>query len=440
MQTELMPTQLEDVEKIASTTDLPNYSEPGTGKTLTTIGAIERMALQTGLVVCPTIATSMWTKLLASELGAKTQWLKQRKTVLDKTADFYIAAYGVVGAHADALKEANMDALVVDESQYCKGPDSQRTQVIFGEECNGIGGLYQNSEQCFTLSGEPVERFADDLWSQLRATQPEALSEFNALSLEQFRRQFCRMELKSFANGRVTKIVSTANQNEKLLNQLVYHRIGAIRRTMAEVDPFMPPVTFRHVATSSKETPELKAILRGMTLEQAITKLMNGDDKMTVARRLLGIGKVENVVTYVTSIARHEQVLLGFWHREVGEKLYLALNAAQFPSQLIHGGTTPAARDRIRDSFVKGDTQVLVGQIQAMGIALDGLQHAGNYVIFAEADWSSAKMQQFYKRIARKGQRNHVQVDYCMADSIIDDALLAVSNRKGEGAKLIHDK
>lgn len=439
MKTALLPTQVDDVERIAASVDLPNYSEPGTGKTLTTIGAIERLALTSGLVVCPTIATSMWTAVLQDELGARVQWLKTRSTEVDKTADFYVASYGVAAAHSDAMKEADTDALVIDESHYVKSAESQRTQVIFGPLCDGIGGLYQNSEYCFTLTGTPVERYADDLWSQLRATQPDALQKYHALTLRDFQQQFCRMQLKTFGNGAVSKWVSVDNQNTGLLNNMLYRDIGCIRRTMAEVDPYMPDTAFRHVNVEAKTTPELNAILRGLTLEEAIRKLMDGDDKMATARRLLGIGKVPAVVSYVTDIARHDQVLIGFWHREVGDALYLALNAAQYPTQMIHGGTSPAGRERIKESFLYGSTQVLVGQIQAMGVALDGLQSAANNVVFAEQDWSAAKMQQFYARLARKGQRKHVQVDYCLADNMIDHALYEIAQRKEVGAKQIHE-
>ena len=244
MKTELFPTQREDVEKYLGLEDLPNFSKAGTGKTITAIAAVEALKLQSGLVVCPTIAQVMWEKKLEEELGAKVQRLETGRTEIDKTADFIVCTYGLIKPHFDSLLSRDNDALICDESHRLKGPDSQRTKAVFGDEHDGEGGLYESSQYCLTLTGTPIERYADDLWSQLRATQPDALYKYGALTLDAFQRQFCRMELKEYAEGAVLKRVSVANQNEALLNRMLYKDIGAIRRTIADVAPYMPPVSF----------------------------------------------------------------------------------------------------------------------------------------------------------------------------------------------------
>lgn len=438
MKTPLLPTQIEDVAQITHGEDIPNFSLPGTGKTLTTIGAIDRLKLHTGVVVCPPVATSMWVDTLEEELGASVQWLKTRDTVVNRNSDFWVMSYGVVIDQAPNLFGRPAGALVVDESHYVKNTEAGRTQAIFGVDNSGSGGLYEDSVQCWCLSGTPIERYADDLWSQLRATQPEALDKYGAITLAGFQRQFCRMEYKSYGNDKqITKYVSVANQNERLLNRLLYTDIGAIRRTMAEVDPYMPEVKFRTIFTPAKITPELRAILAGKTEQQIMEMILMGGDEITRARRLMGMAKLNGVMDYIKSQADHPLVV-GFWHVDVGTEIYKQLCKSGFPANLIHGGTTAPARDRIKKRFMEGEIDVLVGQMQAMGVAMDGLQFRGSHVIMAEDDWSAAKVEQFYKRLARQGQRQHVQVDFCNSEEAVDTALVKIRQRKDMGARLIH--
>lgn len=440
MKTPLLPTQLVDVEQISDREDLPNFSEPGTGKTLTTVGAIEKLRLRGGVVICPSVATIMWKRVLENELGATVQWLKTRSDSINHLADFYVISYGVVTDHAPALLDGFHSALVLDESHYLKGSDAARTKAVFGEACDGIGGLYETSEQCWCLTGTPMERYADDLWSQLRATQPEILQKHRALSLDAFQRQFCRMEWKSYGGGAVEKYVSTANQNERLLNRMLYnevHGIGAIRRTMAEVDPYMPETSFRTIAVKAKISAELKSLLVGKSQLEIMEMILAGGDAITKARRLMGMAKVDDVVAYVKEQGKGHPVIVGYWHTEVGKAIYEKLAKAKLPVNLIGGATSAEAREKTRLRFMDGGIDIIVGQIQAMGVAMDGLQARGSHAIFAEYDWSWAKMEQFYKRVARKGQERHTQVDFCNSLEAVDTALEKISDRKRAGMQVI---
>ena len=439
MKTPLLPTQIEDVDRIANGEDIPNFSLPGTGKTLTTIGAINKLRLHTGVVVCPSVATSMWVETLEGELGASVQWLKNRGTTVDRNADFWVMSYGVVVDQAPNLMGRPAGALVVDESHYVKNGDAGRTQAIFGEACDGVGGLYEDSAQCWCLSGTPIERYADDLWSQLRATQPEVLEKYRALTLPEFQRQFCRMEWKFYGVEKtIAKHVSVGNQSERLLNRLLYTEIGAIRRTMAEVDPYMPEVKFRTIFTPARITPELRDILKGKTEQQIMEMLLEGGDEITRARRLMGMAKLKGVLDYIKEQASGKQILVGFWHTDVGTEIVKQLKEAGFATGFINGSTPPHGRDKVKNLFIQGDTDILVGQMQAMGVAMDGLQHVTSHVIMAEDDWSASKIEQFYKRVARKGQTQHVQVDFCNSEEAVDTALVKIRLRKETGARLIH--
>lgn len=444
MKTKLLPTQQEDVRLLSRTVDLPNFSEPGTGKTITTIAAIEWYGFKHGIIVCPPVACLMWKQNLEHELDAKVQWLKGRSTPIDRDAEFWVMSYSVVASYVQEFLAEDWKigyALVVDESHQVKNPDALRTTALFGLLGDGDGGLYQKSLQCWLLTGTPIERYADDLWSQLRATHPDTLAKFNAETREDFQRQFCRMRVMEYDGGAVEKYVSVGNQNEKLLNTMLYNPtvgIGAIRRTIDEVEANMPPVTFREVSVGFDVFPELKSLLKGKSVEEIEDLLKNGDEEILQARRLVGIGKAPYVAKYVREALAGKQVLIGYWHKEVGTGILKALDGAgTVDVGLIEGGTPSERRELLKQRFMNGSCRILIGQIHAMGVAMDGLQVASNHVVFAERDWSWAKMEQFYKRLYRKGQRRHVQVDFCEADVSIDDALRRVNQVKRVGTEQI---
>jgi SNF2 family DNA or RNA helicase len=433
MKTPLLKSQREDVAKIATSIDLPNFSLPGAGKTLTTIGAIEKLNMSGGVVVCPAIATIMWVEELERELGCKAQRVKTGSTVLDKDADFYVLTYGILKQHFSALMSSTRDCLIVDESHYCRSRDSQRTQLVFGPQCTGKGGLYETAAQTWCLTGTPIERYADDLWSQLRATQPDVLARHRALEYKQFALQFCWMEEKSYGKMQRSTWRSVSNQDEVRLHRILYDEIGIIRR---EVDQELPPLTFREVFVSSHLTGELQSFCKGKTIEQIGEKLLSGGDEMVQARRLTGLAKIKDSVEYIKQQCYQHPVVVGFWHTDVGKTLYDHLNKGKRTVAFIDGSTPLPRREKIRKAFNEGNIDAIVGQIEAMGTAMN-LQDHGNHVIIAEDDWSAAKIEQFYKRVYRRGQNSHVQVDFLRSDIPIDIALRKVRERKAKGTKLI---
>jgi SWI/SNF-related matrix-associated actin-dependent regulator of chromatin subfamily A-like protein 1 len=434
MKTPLLPSQVTDSDRTAASEDLPNFSEPGTGKTISTLAAFEKAKLETGLVVCPVIAVPMWKDNIEYELGASVQTITDGSIPLNRGSDFHVVTYGLVSKFFDDLMQQQADALIVDESHYAKNWEADRTMAIFGPTCDGVGGLYSSCKQCWELTGTPIERYADDLWSQLRATQPEHLAHYNVLELKDFQAMFCHMMWKEY--GGIRKFVSAGNQNTAILNRMLYKNIGIIRRTMDEVEANMPPVTFREVGVRAKISRELQALLKGLDEHNIMELLLQGGDRINSAHRLTGMAKVDDVVHYVKSIYRHRPVLLGFWHTDIGLALVEKLASSRCHVGFIDGSVDGAKREQVRKDFNTGKLDVLVGQISSMGVAMN-LQERQVHVIFAEDYWSASKIEQFWKRAWRLGQKHHIQVDFCRAEIPVDTAVRKVREAKETGSKLI---
>ena len=83
----------------------------------------------------------------------------------------------------------------------------------------------------------------------------------------------------------------------------------------------------------------------------------------------------------------------------------------------------------MQDEFNAGEIDVLIGQIAAMGVSLN-LQQGSNKIIVVEEDWSPSVMDQFYARLHRIGQKNHVHVDTFISDTKLDKAVGRISSAK----------
>lgn len=435
MKTTLFPTQEEDVRKIANGVDVPNFSKPGTGKTLTTIGVIDDLKLYGGLITCPSIATYMWKAKLEEELGATVQRLDTKKTVV-KPADFYVASHAIIPSFWHKLIRRKLPVIVLDECHKAKTPRSLLARTMFGEDLTGKGGLYECSEQFFNLSGTPIKRYANDLWAVLRATQPEILASIGALSHEEFSRQFCRYDHRK--RGNKIELVVVDSQNERLLNQMIYEWIGAIRRTKADVAPYMPPSSERIISIEGYNDQALKVLLKGKSHAQIMQMIEEDDMAMSTARRLLGQAKVKGAIDYITEEMEIEPLIAGYWHNDVGLDIFNSIKGRGHVA-IINGQTPPSARERIRSDFIKGNLDVIVGQMGAMGEAMDGLQHGCSRVIVIEDDWSPGTVEQFIDRVDRMGQQYPVIVDYLRIDNELEEIIRNVRTNKNTKAGLILD-
>jgi SNF2 family DNA or RNA helicase len=95
----------------------------------------------------------------------------------------------------------------------------------------------------------------------------------------------------------------------------------------------------------------------------------------------------------------------------------------------LDGRTSASSKAFLQSEFNAGQLDVLVGQIAAMGVSLN-LQHGGNRIIVVEEDWSPAVMDQFFARLHRMGQTEHVHVDILRGDNKLEEAVARIAGNK----------
>jgi SNF2 family DNA or RNA helicase len=265
------------------------------------------------------------------------------------------------------------------------------------------------------------------------------------MSMDRFQLRYCVTQLKKFHSRQQRPIkVVVGNRNTVELNKMLFDGSSplAVRRELKEVWAAMPPITKTRLYVTPTRSDELSTAMQALAkmsqrqIEQAIG---NNDESLARTRRLLGEAKVDASVSEIVDRVESSDsgILVLAWHRSVIDALVAALEDKGVTVSKIDGGTPAHQKQSAQVDFNSGNIQVLVGQIAAMGTAID-LQHGGHNIIVVEEDWSPAVMDQAYARLHRMGQSNHVSAEILSTDTKLDKALSRIaSNKSREHSNLL---
>jgi SNF2 family DNA or RNA helicase len=91
-----------------------------------------------------------------------------------------------------------------------------------------------------------------------------------------------------------------------------------------------------------------------------------------------------------------------------------------------------AGKHHAIEAFKSAGVRVFLGQIQAAGTGINGLQEVCSSVVFAELDWTPGVMVQAMDRLHRIGQKaGSVNAYLLHAPGTMESAVLQVQNSKG---------
>jgi len=432
----LLSHQLEDAAYLARYTVAGNFSGMGSGKTLTALNAVAMVRASCALIVAPPIALYMWAAEAEAALSCDVQIVLTGTEEMRPEASVLIMSYAIAAKRAEELKGMGIDVLICDESHALKTWDAKRTQALFGPK-----GLAKYVTYVWPLTGTPVVRWNDDLYPFLLLADPEGMRDrCGGTTPERFQLRYCITQLKKFhSRQRYPKRVVVGNRNTDELRQWIFdpRRPLAVRRELSEVWAAMPPLTQTRLTVPLAKSEEVRAALAGlkkMSQWQIDQALSTNEESMAKMRRVLGTAKVPAAVSEIgerLEAADSAGILVGAWHRDVIDATLQQLKDAH-PGRIfakIDGTVSKEKRKAIQDGFNDGSIDCIVGQIAAMGVAID-LQHGGHNVLIIEEDWSPAIMDQFYARMLRMGQANHVHVDILSGDNGLDKAISRIAAQK----------
>lgn len=421
---QLFPYQVVGANFLASVKRGLLADEMGLGKSAQAIAACDELQAESVLVVCPA--------------SLRENWKREFKRFSARGIKPIVVSYNSANALCTEPPPGDYwDALILDEAHYLKNPKAKRTKFVFGEKCDGAGGLVSRAKHVFCLTGTPTPNNPSELWPMLRAVMPEAIMRPTKMTKPKpmaywpFVEKFCVTQDTGFG----IKIVRGKNLAE--LKERISPFI--LRRKKDEVLKDLPPIRFDTLALEGKlpkeaieEAQKLHDMLDFST--DVIADLKSIAPHVAKLRRLTGMAKVSAALEWIDDFLNGSDAKLVCFahHRSVGDAIHVA-----FPgSAIVDGSMDTDARQAHVDRF-QHDPQVrlFIGQIQAAGTGLT--LTAASDVLFVESSWTPSDNQQAAMRVHRIGQRNACLIRFAMlAGSIDEDIQRAVLRKTADVARL----
>jgi SNF2 family DNA or RNA helicase len=178
----------------------------------------------------------------------------------------------------------------------------------------------------------------------------------------------------------------------------------------------LPP---RKIDLSEVGAEEIARIAELLDGDFDLSELEN-DPAVTSLRKLLGVSKALEVGDLIVDEARNTgaKQLVFYHHTDVGMSIFKLLHGEGL-KPVIYNGNSTAKQKQMALHLFKNDPECLVfiGQMDASGTGLDGLQVASR-VHIVEEPWTPAKLDQVVSRADRGGQLGQVHVtSYVIAGS-----------------------
>lgn len=442
----------------------------GGGKTITAIGWARFACAQRVVVICPTIVKGGWRDQIRRFDGSES-------TVLDGFArDGYriptnrkwtITGYDTLQDRIDkkgtrthtgwfhALKAWKPDLVVVDESHYVKGTDSDRA-VAVRQLARHIGFV-------LPMSGTPQANTALDLWSQLDALEPGWWGTWFEFGVA-----FCDGQQKKrwFGKGKFRYYWDmNGSSNADVLNERL--RYVMLRRTKEQIGSHLPPQSrilqtfdlsdgFR--AKYDKVMAEYRAFVTG--IDTRLDDAQGDDDRerevdaqsrgqrmqfVMKLRQLSSGGRVEGTVEFVRNLVEQGKrpVVFAYFtdtlhalrdHLSKGPKGKDGLRVG-----FIDGSVPRPKRDDIKAQFIAKGYDVLVGQTEAAGVGLDGLQEVSDTTVTHDLTYKPIDIEQTEGRVYRSGQKMPAFHYYCLGENTRDKKTLDIVLAKMANSKAVLD-
>jgi SNF2 family DNA or RNA helicase len=276
------------------------------------------------------------------------------------------------------------------------------------------------------LSGTPLTNRPSELWTVLNLIWPQIFPAFTPFAWE-----FCEPEMTPYGwkyNG--------ASNLDILHKRLT--RVGMIRRRKKDVlkdlpkkQRFVVPLDIKN----TKEYEQAKTDFINWLHRQDAAKAERASKaekitQMAYLKRLSAMGKLAGVYDWIDNFLEEseDKLLVGCMHHSVIDALYARYKAI---SLAFSGKTAEKDRRKVIHEFRKNPKKrIIIGQIQAIGTGVDGLQSVACTSAVVELPWDPGTLGQFDDRIHRIGQSRNVSIYYLVARGTLEESLCKLLQEK----------
>ncbi|WNG43211.1 DEAD/DEAH box helicase [Archangium minus] len=387
----------------------------GLGKTLQTLCVLGPRSL----VVCPTSVLPNW----AAELKRFRPSLKVcvyhgPGRALDESADVTLTTYALLRLDAAVLSARTWEAVVLDEAQAIKNPESQVARSAFGLKANFR----------LALSGTPLENRLEELWSLMHFSNPGLLGG---------RRQFEEKVARPISEG-------NAEAADRLRRRI---RPFVLRRLKRDVAPELPPRTesVMHVSLDERERSVYDAVMAA-TRAEVVALLNEGGSVLKALEALLRLrqaachsalvpgqhasssSKVQTLVEALgTAVSDGHKALVFSQWTSLLDLIEPHLKSSGITFERLDGSTPNRGEITARFQTPEGPP-VLLMSLKAGGTGLN--LTAADHVFLMDPWWNPAVEAQAADRAHRIGQERPVMVYRLVSQGTVEERILGLQEKK----------
>jgi superfamily II DNA or RNA helicase len=387
----------------------------GLGKTLQTICALRGRAL----VVAPRSVLHNWAdEIRRFRPGLSVAVFHGAGRSLDPRADVTLTTYAVLRLDAATLAQPAWDAVVLDEAQAIKNPDSQAARAAYQ-----LRGDFR-----VALSGTPVENRLEELWSLMHFANPGLLGG---------RGDFDERYAKPAADGDGAALARLRERTGAFL----------LRRLKRDVAPELPPRTEAILKCDLDERErEVYDAVRAASQRDVVEALRDGGSTMLALEALLRLrqaachsglvpgqhaetsSKVTCLVDALESAAAdgHKALVFSQW-TSLLDRVEPHLREAGVAFLRLDGSTRDRA-EVVRDFQSEGGAPVMLVSLKAGGTGIN--LTAADHVFLLDPWWNPAVEDQAADRAHRIGQLRPVTIYRIVASDTVEERIVALQARK----------
>lgn len=435
---ELLPYQIEGVEFLVGRKRALLASDPGTGKTIMNIKAVDAISRGMGgrevgagvlvgtsknsnsaaldvLVLCPKSVMISWEREIKKWSDSITNW-----TIINWDKLVY-------PNHVDRVKK-KWDIIIGDESHTAlKNPEAIRCRVFIDE-------LLPFTKRVWLATATPASKSGLDYYPTLEVLLPSLLKKWTPYK---FKVEFCNAVPCAFTPGGYKY---EGFRNTHILKE-IFSKV-ALRHKKDEVLKELPDKIYTdlYVQVSGKtvaanleldEQYVAKLIQEGQPLPGHIAHVMQAN----------ALAKLDSAVEWIENFSENESLVIFAWHSITIDSINAALTKSASDSSLIPlvitGQTAEKKRQEYIDLFQSGKRKRIICNMVAggLGITLTAAQTA----LYIEFPFSPTHWLQSQDRIHRIGTKsNHVHIIKMIGLGTVDEAIWRVlSNRVRETSEIL---
>ncbi|MEM7696769.1 MAG: SNF2-related protein, partial [Verrucomicrobiota bacterium] len=399
----------------------------GLGKTIQTLSFLYSIG-GSSLVVCPSSLVSNWVaeaEKFIPEVSVVALEGPDRKSVYESNPDagIYVTSYALLRRDLDRYRNREFDALILDEAQQIKNPDSQ-----IAKAAHSLRGSFR-----FALTGTPVENSVRDLWSITQFALPGYLGDRKRFA-ERFEKPLSAKQvpdgLRERLSRRLRPIILRRLKSEvardlpEKIEQVVTCDLLPKQRAIYDTILRESRERILDAEGAPKRMLALTALLR---LRQACCDL-----------RLLGLQDLEPEAASIKSgvLAEVLESAIEGEHRVLVFSQFVEMLQLLVPQLAERGvdfcyldGSTKN-RAEVVQRFQEGKAPVFLISLKAGGVGLN--LTAADTVIHVDPWWNPAVEAQATDRAHRIGQTRVVTAYKLITRGTVEEKILALQERKRE--------